>query len=158
MDSSLTSAAILRRFRGLALPHQLRAAGIGADFIEAQLRELRWRRIGPAIVLHYRALTPDQQRRAAQFGHGPAAVLASFTALASYGLDGWQRDGELHIAAPAGTPAFQHPELPLIVLHEGRAGFNGAAAEPVVTAAVRAARSQPDPRIGCGLLAAVVGQ
>jgi hypothetical protein len=149
----------LSRFRAIALPAQLLAAGVGGQQIAANLAARHWRKIGPAIVLHYRELTPAQQLRLALLGHGPAAVLASFTALREYGLVGWETT-ELHILAPAEVAPFQNPELPLIVLHRMSVTPHGARprVEAAAAAAVRAGASTSTERIACGLLAATVQQ
>jgi hypothetical protein len=154
-----TLPAGLERFGGIALPAQLLSVGIKAEQIAAHIQQLRWRRIAGAIVLHYGPLDADQQRRLALLGHRGPALLASFTALESYGLQGWQRP-EIHVLALEDSPAFQHPELPLIITHRSPKlpGRCGRDLEPAASAAIRAAASCPTARLACGVLVAAVNQ
>lgn len=149
----------LAQFDSIATRAELTELGITAHQIDTQLSARRWQRVGTAIVLHNTRLTPAQCRRAALINCGPRAVLTSFTAAAEWGLRSWERP-EIHVLAPAGT---RRPPIRGLRLH--RTG-DWSAAELVplrhlhrlAPALVLAASSFPDPRPGCGLLAAAVQQ
>jgi hypothetical protein len=153
------TAEALARFDGVATRRQLRQIGIDSNAIATQLNAQRWRKVGRAIVLHYGPPTRRQHLSIALAGHGPRAVLTSFTALSGYGLRGWERP-EIHLAVPIGTRAYQDRQLPRIVLYRSDqiTAHPRYLAETCAAATVRAASSFASARHACGLLTAVVQQ
>lgn len=165
MAGMLTAAA--RRARNVALAEpvgvlhrsQLTKMGWDAHGIDAQVAAGRWRRRGPAVVLHNGPLTRAQCHQVALINCGPRAVLTSFTGLEASGLKGWTRN-EIHVLAPAGTA---DPGLAGVILH--RTGDWAAVdvvgsrrLHAVAAAALLAAASFSTSRPACGLLAACVQQ
>lgn len=165
VTAQLTSSA--HHYRTLDLGHlggvgsrdQLTRLGIREKQVAAQLAADRWRRIGTAIVLHNGTLTTSQREQVAVINCGPRAVLTSFSAVARWGLHGWQRD-DVHVLAPGGTI---RPRLPGLVLHRTRDWERAEIAanrglHRLAPALLLAAASFASARPGCGLLAASVQQ
>lgn len=166
----LTRPAALARalnhpdFDGVASRHQLRTLGIAAHHIDAQVAAGRWRRVGPAVVLHNGPVTEWQRRRVCIINCGPRALLTSFTAAQEYGLRRWERS-EVHVLAPAGTPLPRHdvPLLRGLVLHRVHAWdrverMPGRRMHGLAQSLLVAAKSFGSARHACGLLAAAVQQ
>jgi hypothetical protein len=138
---------------------ELRALGCTDSRRRANLAAGRWRQVGRAVVLHSGPLTRAEQWRVGVLNCGPRAVLASFSAAESLGLEGWER-AEIHVLAPVGV---RPPRLPglTVVLHRTRRDVDALAARPVqriAPALVLAASSFATARPACGILAAGVQQ
>jgi hypothetical protein len=136
-------------------------AGFTYEQIRANLRANRWQQIGRAIVWHNGEPTTDELRQAALVVLGPRAALTSFTGLAEWGLEGWDRD-PIHVLVPRGARVRRPDGLRLRIhytdhwrpedMHRARRLHRPA------QAAVLAAASFVGPRPACGVLAAVVQQ
>jgi hypothetical protein len=137
------------------------STGWTAAAIRAQVRAGRWQRIGRAIILHNTDPTRDELVRAAVIVLGPRAVETAFTALESWGLQGWQRD-EIHILVPRGARVTRPKGLSLRIHYtdrwDARAMNLQRSLHRPATAAVRAAGSFAQARPACGVLAATVQQ
>jgi hypothetical protein len=152
-------AAELIEFDGVASRRELAAAGITVNAVDAQLAAGRWRRVGPAIVLHNGPLTRGQRERVALINCGPRSVLTSFTAAQRCGLQGWERN-EIHVLGPQGA---RIPRMSGVVLH--RTGdWQAADVVPsrslhrLAPALLIATASFASTRPAYGLLAAAVQQ
>lgn len=119
----------LSRFRGVASGEQLRRMGFTRHALTAQLDAGRWQRIGRAIVLHNGALSRHQLLTVALLCHGPRALLTSFTALAGYGLIGWERE-DIHLIGPRGIRRHRHPLLSQVIVHESARSAKALATVP----------------------------
>lgn len=149
---------------GIASRAQLRDRGITAHHIEAQVRAGRWRRVGPAVLLHNGPVTVAQRRRLCLINCGPRSVLTSFTAAEDWGLKRSERS-EVHVLVAAGAqlPKSDHPLLRGLVIHRVRDWHDVEFAWPrplhaLAPALIRAASSFPNSRPACGILAAAVQQ
>jgi hypothetical protein len=144
--------------------------GLVADFIgagwtyeqmRANLRARRWQQIGRAIVAHNGQLTLDDKRQVGLALLGPRAVLTSFTALAEWGLAGWERE-TVHVLVPRGARVRRAEGVPLRVHYtdrwDPRTMHTSRLLHRPGPAAVLAAASFERPRPACGVLAAVVQQ
>ena len=140
---------------------ELLAQGWTKSQISANLRARRWQRIGRAVVLHNGEPSVEELRRAALINAGPRSVLTSFTGLADWGLNGWERD-PIHVLVPRGARVRRPNGLRMRVhytdrwrpetMHAARRLHRPA------HSAVLAAASFERPRPACGVLAAVVQQ
>jgi hypothetical protein len=153
--------ADLEHMIGIASRADLSYLGITDKHVAAQLKALRWRILGRAIVLHNGPLTRQQTWEVARLNCGPRAVLAAFTAAEALGLKGWTRDA-VHILAPGGT---RRPRLPDIEVRLHLVGtwpdeqiLAGRPIQRLAPALIWAASTFAKPRPACGLLAAGVQQ
>lgn len=139
---------------------RLQAAGYSAAHIRAQLAAGRWQRFGHAIVLHNGPLSPAQRLRVGLVHAGPSALLTALTALAVYGLKGWEREA-VYVIVPRGGRVLPSP-VPLVVrrvrdwstVRRDRSGPVHARVQAVLTAAAMLSNG----RSACGVVAAAVQQ
>ena len=145
---------------------QLADLGVSAKAVACQIRNLRWRPLGPlVVVLHRGPLPVEARRRAAVLNAGPGAALAAWTALHEWGLRGWERDA-VHVVVRRGErPSALPVDLGPIVVHESRRHDdsdirhrNGLSLHSPERAAVDSGAWSPSSRAACGVLAAVVQQ
>lgn len=164
----LTSAAQRARLTRGRLPRgsvcsvaDLRAAGLTAGEVRAQVAAGRWRRHGRAVVTHTSALDVEERWAVALVNAGPSAVLTSFTALQAVGLRGWERDA-VHVLVPARPPRIAVEDIEVV------AGYSGRWPPPLdlarercharAPALLRAAASFRSTRPAVGIVAAAVTQ
>jgi hypothetical protein len=126
-----------------------------------QIRANRWQRIGRAVVLHDATPSVAELRRAALIVLGPRAALTSLTALAEWGLTGWDR-AAIHVLVPRGARVVRPAGLPLRVHYTGTWSSEtihpGRQLHRPAHAAVVAAAGFAHPRPACGILAAAFQQ
>ena len=140
---------------------QLRAEGVTADRIRAQIDAGRWQRCGYAVVLHNGPLSERQHWLVARAHAGPSALLTGFTAARAHGLRGWERD-RVDLLAPPGARLARGCPVP-VRLHRVRhwdrvRATAGTLVHALPDALLVAAGSFESPRPACGLLAAAVQQ
>lgn len=138
---------------------QLTGLGWRRAAVRAQLDAGRWRRIGRAIVLANGPLTHDDRLQVALVNAGAVSALTSFTAVAGWGLTGWER-AEVEVIVPGGTSVRRVAEVDVRVHYVGdwRRVRIRQDKEAPAGALIRAAGSLANPRMACGLLAAGVQQ
>jgi hypothetical protein len=125
--------------------------GWNSAAIRAQVRAGRWQRIGRAVILHNTEPTRDELARAAVIVLGPRSVETAFTALKSWGLQGWERD-QIHVLVPRDARVTRPTGLALRVHYTdrwdtGAMNLQRALHRPAF-AAVRAAASFRRPKAG----------
>lgn len=149
---------------GVALRRQLRAAGLSAAAIRAELDARRWQPWGAhVVVLHNAEPTRRQLMWASVLDAGPPAALASHTALELAGFVPFAAEAaRIHLLVARGMKVTPHPE---VVVHEsrrvqaeGHVRHGGLPCTSVERSALDAAAWQPWPRFACATLAAVVQQ
>jgi hypothetical protein len=142
---------------------QLASYGVDHRAVQRHADAGRWAPLGPVlVVLHRGPLDAAARSWAAVLNAGPCAGLCSWSALAQWGLRGWERD-ETHVVVRRGER--QWP-LPWVRIHESRRHTLSDLVRPtarppahdVHRAAIDAAAWNPSPRTACGLIAAVVQQ
>lgn len=127
----------------------------------AQIGAARWQRFGRAVLLHNDDPSPGEQRRIVLANSGPRSALTSFSALSDWGLTSWDRE-QVQVLAANGARVWIPPSFSVRV-HRVR-DWEAQRIHPlrrlhrVPDAAALAAASMPNPRHGCGLLAATVQQ
>lgn len=141
---------------------QLALLGVDARQVQGHLRARRWQLAGPQVlVLHTGPLSEETRLWTAVLNAGPKAALCAWTALAVWGLTGWQRP-RVHLVVGRGCDP---PALELVCVHESRRHLErdvrvrgGIRLHSVERAALDVAAWSRSPRTACGLLAAVVQQ
>jgi hypothetical protein len=142
---------------------QLRDLGVDADDVAEQEDALRWRCVGPhVVVLHRGGISRDAAFRLALLHAGEHAALAAWSALERYGLRRWERPA-LHVLVERGRSV---PPLPNLTVHESRRYqperdaqlWRGLRSVTRARAAVDAASWERRPDTGVALLAAVTQQ
>jgi hypothetical protein len=147
---------------GLISRKQLRALGVGADYVRNQIRAGRWQSWGRRVVaLTTGPLSPEQVKWLAVLDGGPDCVLAGLNALERYGLTGFPSD-RVQTAVPKDGSPTRHD---LFVRRECRRLHAGAVhpgkRPPTMrldVAIVDALQTMTSPLRGCALLAALVQQ
>jgi hypothetical protein len=156
-------AALAQRQSGVLTRDQLAGLGIDNKAIAAHRAAGRWSTFGPVIVVtHQGPLSLAAQRWAATLNSGPSAGLCAWTALAQWGLRGWDRD-LVHVVVPRGATPYP---LRWVQVHESRRHAAEDLIRPgrqppahsVARAAVDAGAWDRSSRTACGLLAATVQQ
>lgn len=149
---------------GVATRQQLRASGVGADLVRAQLDARRWQSWGRSVVvMHNGELTRRQLMGAGVLDGGEQAAIASHTALELAGFAPFAHEASLiHLLVPRGAKVARCPE---IVVHESRRlrpeallVREGLPCTSVEQSGIDAAAWQYSPRFACALVAAVVQQ
>lgn len=139
----------------------MRARGWTRSRISANLRARRWQRFGRAVIRHNGEPSVAELRQVALINSGPRSALTSFTALAAWGLDGWDRE-PIHVLVPRGARVRRPECMQLRVHYTARWRTESIHAarrlHRPAAAAVLAAASFERPRAACGVLAAVVQQ
>jgi hypothetical protein len=140
----------------------LRARGMSADRIRAQLDAQRWRRWGRGIAMHNGPLSREQRWSVARVHGGPQALLTGFTAAEAVGLRGWHRD-EIDLLLPRGARLSGRSPVAVrghrvrdwdSVRRNGARGAVHYRADALLVAAGTFEAARP----ACGLLAAAVQQ
>lgn len=158
------AASLAAHQEGVATRGQLHGAGLSADLVQAQLDADRWQRWGHhVVVLHNGELTRRQLMWAWVLDAGPAAALASHTALELAGFVPFATEAaQIHLLVPRGAKVVQDARL---VVHESRRldpGRHvrrlGLPCTPLERSALDAAAWQPWPRFACAMVASVVQQ
>jgi len=110
-------AELAGRQSGILTRRQLLTHGVDSHAVTAQVVAGRWAVLGPVVVITHRGpLVAAGRLWAAVLNAGPSAGLCAWTALAQWGLRGWERD-PVHVVVPRGqTPC----ALPWVQLHESR--------------------------------------
>lgn len=162
LGRAVTALAALQA--GVALRSQLHRTGLTPDAVRAQLDAGRWQSWGHhVVVLHNAEPTRRQLMWAAVLDAGPAAALASHSALELAGFVPFAAEAaKVHLLVPRGTKVAQHGG---VVVHESRrvdatrhVRHEGISCTPVERSALDAAAWQPWPRFACSMVAAVVQQ
>lgn len=151
----------------VCLRSQLGRLGVDSQAISCHVEQLRWRPVGPLLVVLHRGPLPRNARHwAVLLNAGERAVLGAWSALAEWGLRGWGRDATHVVVARGSDP----PPLPAavvgtVVVHESRRHGeqdiqvrHGLRLHSVERSAVDAGAWSLTDRSACGVLAAVVQQ
>lgn len=155
-------AALADHQNGLVSRAQLRAHGIGSDYVRNQLRARRWQAWTRRVIgVTTGPLTTEQIAWLAVLDGGPNCVLAGLSALSRYGLSGFDVD-RVQTAVPKNGHGARHA---LFVRRECRrldaSGVHPAKRPPTMrlsVAVIDALENMTSPLRGCALLAAVVQQ
>lgn len=129
---------------------QLRALGVTAATVRAQVDAARWAPVAHAVYATFTGALPRAARVAAALLYGgPAAVLSHRTAAEEWGMLPREEGGPVHITVPYGTSAISQDGL--VVVHRSRAYRHiVVAADPPRTGradtAIDVAVGEPDHR------------
>jgi hypothetical protein len=146
---------------GVVSRRQLAALGFDSHAVLHRTEAGRWQTLGLAVVVHNGPITERERRWAAVLSARPPAALAGATALALYGLRGFQSTFVHVLVAANARPV----TIPQVKWHLSRrftaADVRDADGLAVVTAsraAVDTASWTSDPRRACAILVAAVQQ
>jgi hypothetical protein len=143
---------------------QLLDVGVSPATIKAELNARRWQAIGPVvIVLHNGPLTETQQQWAVVLSANGIAALASRTAAAAAGLEGWPSDC-IEVVVERGDKIPRLPGVDFYV-HESRRftaddihSTRLPPQTPIARSIIDAAAWSRPPRTAAGILCASIQQ